>query len=111
MLADSTGGFAAVNRNDLNSAFDRIVTENSSYYMLGFYSNNDRRNGRFRKLEVRVNRPGLRVRNRSGYYEARGRAPSQPAASAKVLAPAVSEALGSPLPMAGVPIQVFARTV
>jgi VWFA-related protein len=108
VLADSTGGFAAVNRNDLNSAFDRIVSENSSYYMLGFYSNNDRRNGRFRKLEVRVNRPGLRVRNRSGYYEARGRAPSQPAASAKVLAPAVSEALGSPLPMAGVPIKVFA---
>ena len=100
-----------MNRNDLNGAFDRIVSENSSYYMLGFYSNNDRRNGRFRKLEVRVKRPGLRVRNRSGYYEARGRAPSsQPAASASptALAPAISEALGSPLPMAGVPIKVFA---
>src|SRR4029453_8290876 len=110
VLADSTGGFAAVNRNDLNGAFDRIVSENSSYYMVGFYSNNDRRNGRFRKLEVRVKRPGLRVRNRSGYYEARGRAPSQPAASAsaKALAPAITEALGSPLPMAGVPIKVFA---
>ena len=35
VLADSTGGFAAVNRNDLNGAFDRIVSENSSYYMLG----------------------------------------------------------------------------
>ena len=57
VLADSTGGFAAVNRNDLNGAFDRIVTENSSYYMLGFYSTNDRRNGRYRKLEVRVKRP------------------------------------------------------
>jgi hypothetical protein len=110
VLADSTGGFAAVNRNDLNGAFERIVQENSSYYMLGFYSSNDRRNGRFRKLEVRVKRPGLRVRNRSGYFEARGRAPSQPTASnaANALAPAVSEALGSPIPMAGVPIKVFA---
>ena len=110
VLADSTGGFAAVNRNDLNGAFDRIVSENSSYYMLGFYSNNDRRNGRYRKLEVRVKRPGLRVRNRSGYYEARGRAPSQPSASTSptALAPAISEALASPLPMAGVPIKVFA---
>jgi VWFA-related protein len=110
VLADSTGGFAAVNQNDLNGAFDRIVTENSSYYMLGFHSNNDRRSGRFRKLEVRVRRPGLRVRNRSGYYEARGRAPSQPSGSTSpnALAPAVSEALGSPLPMAGVPIKVFA---
>jgi VWFA-related protein len=110
VLADSTGGFAAVNQNDLNGAFDRIVSENSSYYMLGFYSNNDRRNGRFRKLEVRVKRPGLRVRNRSGYFEARGRAPSQlkESTSPNALAPAISEALGSPLPMAGVPIKVFA---
>ena len=109
VLADATGGFAAVNRNDLNGAFDRIVTENSSYYMLGFYSTNDRRNGRYRKLEVRVSRPGLRVRNRAGYYEARGRAPNQPAASASnAIAPALSEALGSPLPMSGVPMKVFA---
>jgi VWFA-related protein len=110
VLADSTGGFAAVNQNDLNGAFDRIVSENSSYYMLGFYSTNDRRSGRFRKLEVRVKRPGLRVRNRSGYFEARGRAPSQPkeAASPNALAPAISAAMGSPLSMAGVPIKVFA---
>ena len=108
VLADATGGFAAVNRNDLNGAFDRIVTENSSYYMLGFYSTNDRRNGRYRKLDVRVSRPGLRVRNRAGYYEARGRAPNQPAASATAIAPALTEALGSPLPVSGVPMKVFA---
>jgi len=109
VLADATGGFAAVNRNDLNGAFDRIVAENSSYYMLGFYSTNDRRNGRYRKLEVRVTRPGLRVRNRAGYYEARGRAPNQPAAAAgNVVAPALSDALASPLPVSGVPMKVFA---
>jgi VWFA-related protein len=108
VLADSTGGFAAVNRNDLDNAFDRIVAENSSYYMLGFYSTNDRRNGRYRKLEVRVNRPGLRVRNRAGYYEARGRAPNQPAAPANAVAPALADALGSPLPVSGVPMKVFA---
>jgi len=110
VLAASTGGFAAVNRNDLDGAFDRIVAENSSYYMLGFYSSNQRRDGRFRKLEVRTTRPGLRVRNRNGYFEARGRAPAQTLASTSptALAPAVSEALGSPLPMAGLPIKVFA---
>ena len=108
VLADATGGFAAVNRNDLNGAFDRIVAENSSYYMLGFYSTNDRRNGRYRKLDVRVTRPGLRVRNRAGYFEARGRAPNQPAASTNVVAPALSEALSSPLPVSGVPMKVFA---
>jgi hypothetical protein len=108
VLAANTGGFAAVNRNDMDTAFDRIVAENSSYYMLGFYATNPRRDGRFRKLEVRVKRPGLRVRSRSGYYEARGRAPAPAAAAAGGLTPAVAGALSSPLPMAGLPMKVFA---
>lgn len=109
-LAGETGGFASLNRNDFDTAFDRIVAENSSYYMLGFYSTNDRRDGRFRKLEVRAKRPGLRVRNRNGYYEARGRAPAQllPSTSPNALPPAVAAAVGSPIPMAGLPIKVFA---
>lgn len=106
VLASSTGGFAAVNRNDLNGAFDRIVSENSSYYVFGYYSTNERRDGRFRKIEVRVKRPGLRVRSRNGYFEARGRRPN-PTPSSKV-SPALAEAIGSPLPVNGVPIKVFA---
>ena len=106
VLADSTGGFAAVNRNDFNGAFDRIVSENSSYYLLGYYSTNDRRDGRYRKLEVRVKRPGLRVRDRATATTRRaGAPPNQPAASANAIAPALSEALGSPLPVAGMPTQ------
>jgi hypothetical protein len=109
VLAENTGGFAAVNQNDFNGAFDRIVAENSSYYLMGFYSSNDRRSGRFRKLEVRVKRPGLRVaRSRSGYYEARGKRPKDTAAPAAGLPPAVAESLASPLPVAGVPMKVFA---
>lgn len=110
VLAAATGGFAAVNRNDFDNVFERIVAENSSYYLLGYYASNNRRGGRFRKLEVRVKQPGLRVRSRSGYFEARGRAPSQPNAAdnPKSLAPAVAEALSSPLPTTGVPMRVFA---
>ncbi len=109
VLAANTGGFAAVNQNDLDGAFDRIVRENSSYYVLGFYSDNSRRSGRYRKLEVRVKRPGLRViRSRNGYYEARGRRPNPPAPSPNAMPAALSEALGSPLPVAGVPMKMFA---
>jgi VWFA-related protein len=110
VLASSTGGFAAVNRNDLNGAFDRIVAENSSYYMFGYYSTNERRDGRFRKIEVRVKRPGLRVRSRNGYFEARGRRPanSTPPTSPNSMNPALAEAISSPLPVSGVPIKVFA---
>ena len=107
VLAANTGGFAAVNQNDFNTAFDRIVAENSSYYVLGFYPNNERRDGRYRKLEVRVKRPGYRVRSRNGYYEARGRRPSAPAPTAG-MPPALSAAVGSPLPVSGVGLRVFA---
>jgi VWFA-related protein len=107
VLASSTGGFAAVNQTDFDTAFDRIVAENSSYYLLGYYPANDRRDGRFRRIEVRVKRPGLRVRSRNGYYEARGRRPSEPAPSAATN-PALAEAAGSPIPVAGIPLKVFA---
>jgi VWFA-related protein len=109
VLASNTGGFAAVNRNDLDGAFDRIVRENSSYYVLGYYSDNARRSGRYRKLEVRVKRPGLRVvRSRNGYYEARGRRPNQPTPGPNAMPVQLAETLGSPLPVAGVPMKVFA---
>jgi VWFA-related protein len=106
VLAANTGGFAALNRNDFNSAFDRIVQENSQYYLLGYYSTNSRRDGRYRKIQVRVTRPGLRVvRARNGYYEARGRRPADPAPGTN---PALTSAIASPLPVAGMPVKVFA---
>jgi VWFA-related protein len=105
-LADETGGFAVVNRNDYGTAFDRIVRENSTYYVLGFYPTNDKRDGRFRKLEVRVKRPGLRVRSRRGYLAPRGRAPETKGPTN--VSVAMRDALASPLPTRGVPMTVFA---
>lgn len=67
ILSDMTGGFAAVNSNDFAGIFDRIVRDNSTYYLLGFNPANDKRDGRFRKLDVRVARDGVMVRARRGY--------------------------------------------
>ena len=66
-LAEETGGFAAVNRNDFATAFDRIVRDNSSYYVLAYYPPSDKRDGKFHRIEVKVNRPGSTVRSRRGY--------------------------------------------
>jgi hypothetical protein len=110
VLANETGGYAAVNRNDFTDAFARIVRENSTYYVMGYYPTNERRDGRFRRLEVRVKRPGLQVRSRRGYVAARGR-PPQPRTVATDRNPvmnAASEALSSPLPVSGIPMNVFA---
>ncbi|RPI55547.1 MAG: VWA domain-containing protein [Acidobacteria bacterium] len=76
-LAEETGGFAAVNTNDLSSAFGRIVDANSRYYVLGYYPPTPARDGRFHRIEVRVKRPGLRVSARRGYAAPRGRTPAE----------------------------------
>lgn len=103
VLADETGGVAAVNRNDYGDTFERIIRDNSSYYVLGYYSDNARRDGRFRPVEVRVRRPGATVRARKGYSVPRG----APAASAAVTrapagaSPELRDALNSPVPVSG----------
>ena len=74
VLLDETGGFALVNTNDFNGGFERLVADNSAYYLLGYYSTNERRDGRYRKIEVKVRQPDLTVRARKGYVAARGRA-------------------------------------
>jgi len=107
-LADETGGFAAVNRNNVDEAFDRIVQESSSYYVLGYVPANDRRDGRFRKIDVRITRPGVTVRARRGYVAPRGRAAAATRASNDPAADALKAAVESPLPTTGIPMRLFA---
>jgi VWFA-related protein len=108
MLADATGGFSLVNSNGYNAAFDRIVRENSTYYLLGYTSSNDRRDGRHRSLHVRVTRPRLRVRARDGYIAPfKNERVPEPERIAS-LSPSLSTALTNPLPDDTVPIRMVA---
>ena len=70
-LAEETGGYAAVNSNNVTTALNRIVRLNSTYYVLGYYPKDARHDGRFHKIEVRAKRPGLRVSARKGYVSPR----------------------------------------
>ena len=102
VLSEETGGFAAVNTNDFATVFERIRADNSRYYVLGYYPTNDRRDGRVRKIEVRVNRPGVTVRARKGYVAPRGKAPATQALEAKEgTSPVLRETLASPLQTSG----------
>ena len=70
-LAEETGGYAAVNSNNVTTALNRIVRLTSTYYVLGYYPSDARHDGRFHKIEVRAKRPGLRVVARKGYVSPR----------------------------------------
>jgi VWFA-related protein len=111
-LSEETGGFAVVGRNDLVNAYDRIVADNSSYYVLAYYPPSDKRDGKFHKIDVKVNRPGLVTRSRRGYMSPSGKAPApRPAAPPGTTSPtsrtaALLDALASPLPVSGLTMHV-----
>jgi VWFA-related protein len=108
-ISNETGGFAVVGGGDINNHFDRIVEENSSYYLLGYYPASDKKDGKVRSLDVRVKRPGLRVRSRKAYTAPRsGTSNRSTAAAANKASPELRAAIESPIPMAAVPMRVFA---
>ena len=104
-FAEETGGFAVVNSNGFANAYDRIVQENSSYYVLAYYPPNPKRDGKFHDISVRVTRAGLTVRARRGYANPKGKA-AAPVKSE--LSAELHDALESPLPMSGLAMKVFA---
>jgi Ca-activated chloride channel homolog len=70
-LADDTGGVAFLpdRIEDLNKVFAQIISELQAQYLLGYYSTNEKTDGTFRKIAVRVpKRTELRIRARDGYY-------------------------------------------
>jgi hypothetical protein len=69
-LAENTGGIAIVNTNDLGAGVKRVSDDLASYYLLGYYSTNSSHDGRYRRIEVKVNAPHVEVSARRGYYAA-----------------------------------------
>jgi VWFA-related protein len=67
-LAGDTGGRAFLDSNDFSRIFAGVQQDTSFYYLLGYHSTNPARDGRFRRITVRVNRPGLKLDFRRGYY-------------------------------------------
>jgi VWFA-related protein len=70
-LAADTGGRAFTDTNDFGDAFKRVQRDLSAYYLIGYSSTNPSRDGRFRRIQVRVDRRNTRVEARAGYYAER----------------------------------------
>jgi VWFA-related protein len=67
-LSSDTGGKAFFDSNDFAPAFAQVERDTSAYYAIGFHSTNPVRDGKYRKLTIKVNRPGVKVEYRPGYY-------------------------------------------
>ena len=67
-LSSDTGGKAFFDSNDFAPAFAQVQKDNSAYYAIGFHSTNPARDGKYRKLTFKIDRPGVKLEYRPGYY-------------------------------------------
>jgi VWFA-related protein len=67
-LAGDTGGKAFLDSNDFGRVFRGVQEDTSTYYILGYHSSNPARDGRYRRISVQINRPGIKLEYRRGYY-------------------------------------------
>jgi VWFA-related protein len=113
LLAEETGGDAIVNTNNYQVGYDRFVRDSNQYYLLGYTPQVEHRDGNLHRLTVRVNRPGLTVRARQGYYAPRPERRTRETkpehiAGADKLSTAAVDALRMPLSMNGLTLDLFA---
>jgi VWFA-related protein len=74
-LAQETGGFLISNTNDLRTGFRRIDEDRRFHYLLSYVPENQTFDGKYRPIEVRVRRPDVEVRARTGYHALRSVSP------------------------------------
>jgi VWFA-related protein len=106
VVASDSGGFTVRNTNDLSSGIQKIANETQAYYLLGYIPSNTARDGKFRKIQVKLaSGKGLQVRARKGYY-----APSDTGKTAmspkKGIDPVIQGALDSPWAEDAIPLRM-----
>lgn len=89
-IAINTDGRALMHSNDIGAELRKLAESLSTYYLLGYYSGNTNFDGRFRKIDVKVRKPDIKLKARRGYY-----APSTEAMEAMA---AAREAAAAPVP-------------
>jgi VWFA-related protein len=105
-LADDTGGRTIHNTNDLAGQMRALAEESRAYYLLGYAPSDTRRDGKYRKIDVQVSRPAVKVQARRGYYAPSDKAPARPRRNE--LDGSVRAALDAASDVAGIPLRLTA---
>ena len=106
ILTEDSGGFVVMDNNEIDRGFRRIVAENSAYYLLAYYSSHPR-DDKFHQIDVRVTRPGVKVRARRG-YRFEDRRPLRRLAADHQVSEGIIDALRSPVQLSNLRMRVFA---
>ena len=69
-IVEATGGqaFFPSSLKDLDGAYEKVLAEIKAQYQLGYQSTNLAQDGTWRKVEIRVKRPDVKLRSRKGYF-------------------------------------------
>ena len=67
-LASDTGGKAFLDSNDFTQIFRGVQQDTSTYYLIGYHSTNIARDGKYRRITVKIAVPGAKIDYRRGYY-------------------------------------------
>jgi VWFA-related protein len=101
-LAETTGGRSVLNTNTPEASVPEIFAENGYYYLLGYTAPQSNSDARFHKISVRVRRPGVTIRSRSGYF----RTPVWRDGSNDVASSPIDRAIESGFFLEDLPIQI-----
>jgi VWFA-related protein len=117
-IAVDTGGFMVENTNDLRAGLRTLAKDTETYYLLAYEPTNTRRDGAFRRIEVRLPAVrGVKVRTRSGYFAADERRVLASATGADAARheeqrrAEMGAALGALAPLTGIPVRLAADFV
>ncbi len=67
-ISNDTGGRAFLDSNDFSKAYAKVQADSETYYVLGYRSSNPNKDGRFRRIQVKLNRSDVKLEYRMGYY-------------------------------------------
>jgi len=67
-LAESTGGFAVTNTNEISLPMQHMMEDIRNHYELAYAPTSINYDGHFRKIEVKISRPKITLQTRKGYY-------------------------------------------
>jgi VWFA-related protein len=86
-MASDTGGRAYVNQNEIKQGVARALEDTAATYTLGYYTSNQKWDGKYRSIKVKSERQGLKLQYRRGYFaldptQVKGYKPAQEVAAA-----------------------------